>query len=50
MLVMPDLKDIIKDKQQLINNQRFQIDKLQKEVYKMYLKIKELDVKKSDTK
>jgi len=40
MLMMPDLKEIIKEKQELINNQRFQIEKLQKEVYKMYLRIK----------
>ena len=49
MLVMPDLKEIIKEKQELINNQRFQIEKLQKEVYTMYLRLKEFNVEKSDT-
>jgi len=50
MLVMPDLKQIIKDKQKLIDHQQFQIDKLQKEVYKMFLKLKEFDVKTTDSK
>ena len=42
---MPDLKEIIKEKQELINNQRFQIEKLQKEVYTMYLRLKEFDAR-----
>ena len=42
---MPDLKDIIKDKQKLIDQQQFQIDRLQKEVYKQYMRIRELDVR-----
>ena len=45
MLVTPDLKQIIKDKQKLINSQQYQIDKLQKEVYKQYMRIRELDVR-----
>ena len=50
MLVMPDLEQIIKDKQTLIDHQQFQIDKLQKEVYTMYLRLKEFDAKKTDSK
>ena len=50
MLVMPDLEQIIKDKQKLIDHQQFQIDKLQKEVYKMFLKLEESSGKTTDSK
>ena len=40
---MPDLKDIIKDNQTTINKQKYQIEQLQKDLYKMFVKIKELN-------
>lgn len=40
---MPDLKDVIKDNQIIIDRQKFQIEQLQKDLHKMFIKIKELN-------
>ena len=43
MLVMPDLKDVVKEKQIIIDSQKYQIDMLQKDLYKMIIKLKEIN-------
>ena len=40
---MPDLKDVVKDKQDVIDKQRYQIKMLQKDLHKMFLKLKEIN-------
>ena len=43
MLVEPDIKDIVKEKQDLIDRQQFQIKMLQMDLQVMYTKLKELN-------
>tara|TARA_R110000824_G_scaffold67948_1_gene176023 strand:- start:179 stop:328 length:150 start_codon:yes stop_codon:yes gene_type:complete len=43
MLVTPDLKDIVRDKQDIIEKQKFQIKMLQKDLHKMFIKLKEIN-------
>ena len=43
MLVEPDIKDIVKEKQDLIDRQQFQIKMLQMDLQVMYTRLKELN-------
>ena len=43
MLVMPSLKEEIKEQQEIIKHQKYQIKKLQKDLYLMYTRLQEVD-------
>ena len=43
MLIMPDLKDIIRDKQDIIEKQKYQINMLQNDLHRMFMKLQELN-------
>ena len=50
MLVMPDLKEEVIDKQKKIEQQKYQIKQLQKNLKVMFLRIKEMSEQPSYTK
>jgi uncharacterized coiled-coil protein SlyX len=50
MLVMPDLKDNIKELRKIIDKQNYQIEELQKDLVIMCNRLKGISVKTSNTK
>ena len=50
MLVMPSLEEEIKEQREIIKHQKYQIKKLQKDLYLMYTRLQETGEQTGDSK